>query len=132
MTCQNWKQKGHRGEAAIIQKLSQFSSSWVKAFTFDNGKEFAFHEEVAKALNVKTYFTIPYTSEDKGTVKNRIGVIRRFLPKKTDLRNIRDDEIKWVETTINTCPVRNFSYLSPNQKLKNQFVALITWTQLLL
>ncbi len=58
--------------AAIIQKLSQFSSSWVKTLTFDNGKEFAFHEEVAKALNVKTYLTRPYTSQDKGTVENRI------------------------------------------------------------
>jgi IS30 family transposase len=80
--------------------VSQFSSSWVKTLTFDNGKEFAFHEEAAKVLNVKTYFTRPYTSQDIGTVENRIGVIRRFFPKKTDFRYIRDDEIKWVETTI--------------------------------
>jgi len=68
------------------KRLTNFSSCWVKTITFDNGKEFAYHHKIAQDLNVKTYFTRPYTSQDKGTVENRIGVIRRFFPKKTDLR----------------------------------------------
>ena len=32
------------------------------AFTFDNGKEFAFHEEIAKQTGAKTYFAPPYHS----------------------------------------------------------------------
>ena len=43
----------------------------------------------------------------------------------TDLRYIRDDEIKWVETTINKRPVRKFSYLSYNRKLKNHLLHLL-------
>ncbi len=56
----------------IMEKLSPFNDSWVKTLTFDNGKEFAEHEKVAEALNAKSYFTRPYTSQDKGTVENRI------------------------------------------------------------
>ena len=63
----------------------------------ENGKEFAFHHKIAKDLKVKTYFTRPYTSQDKGTVENRIGVIRRFFPKKTDLREVSNKRIKEVE-----------------------------------
>lgn len=51
---------------------------------------------VAKALNADTYFTRPYTSQDKGTVENRIGQLRRIFPKKTDLSIITSDEVKSV------------------------------------
>ena len=69
----------------ISKRISRIGSSWIKTMTFDNGKEFAGHKKIAKEHGVKTYFTRPYTSQDKGTVENRIGLIRRFLPKKTDL-----------------------------------------------
>jgi IS30 family transposase len=62
------------------QRLTNFNSSWVKTLTFDNGKEFIQHQKIGELLNAKTYFTSPYTSQDKRTVENRIGVIRRFFP----------------------------------------------------
>jgi IS30 family transposase len=64
------------------KRLTNFNASWIKTITFDNGKEFAYHYKIANDLKVKTYFTRPDTSQDKGTVENRIGVIRRFFPKK--------------------------------------------------
>ena len=112
--------------AKIIEKLSRFNSSWVKTITFDNGKEFSQHEKIAKALNAKSYFTRPYTSQDKGTVENRIGMIRRFFPKKTDLRDVSHQRVREVERMINQRPVRKFNYLSPVQKLKTKCVALIS------
>ncbi|MGB5941909.1 MAG: IS30 family transposase, partial [Leeuwenhoekiella sp.] len=78
------------------KRLTGFDHSWIKTITFDNGKEFAQHHKIARDLKVKTYFTRPYTSQDKGTVENRIGVIRRFFPKKTDLRKVPHKRIKEV------------------------------------
>lgn len=69
------------------KRLTNFSSSWIKTLTFDNGKEFAKHQKIGQLLKAKTYFTRPYTSQDKGTVENRIGVIRRFFPKKNRSKN---------------------------------------------
>lgn len=108
------------------KRLSNFNSAWIKTITFDNGKEFAGHQEIAKQFNVKTYFTRPYTSQDKGTVENRIGVIRRFFPKKTDLREITTQRIKEVEMLINNRPIRKFNYISPLQMLKNHCVAFMS------
>src|SRR5690606_16777492 len=109
----------------IIERLSRFNSSYIKTITFDNGKEFAGHDEIAKTFNLKTYFTTPYASQEKGTVENRIGVIRRFFPKKTDLRNVTNERIKQVELSINNRPIRKFNYLSPIETLNNKFVALM-------
>ena len=110
---------------AIIKKLSVVNNSWIKTLTYDNGKEFTQHKLIAKKIGVKSYFTRPYTSQDKGTVENRIGVIRRFFPKKTDLRNVDPNYIKQVERSINNRPIRKFNYFSPIEVLKNKCVAFI-------
>jgi IS30 family transposase len=83
------------------QRLTNFSSSWVKTLTFDNGKEFAQHQKIGDLLTTKNYFTRPYTSQDKGKVENKIGVIRRFFPKKIDLRKVSEKRIKEVERLLN-------------------------------
>jgi len=108
------------------KRLSNFDSSWVKTITFDNGKEFAEHQKIGKLLNAKTYFTTPYTSQEKGTVENRIGVIRRFFPKKTDLRDVSELRIKEVEKLINNRPIRKLNYIRPIQKLKSRCVAYMS------
>jgi IS30 family transposase len=87
----------------------------VHTLTFDNDMSFALHYELHKEFRVKTYFTRPYTSQDKGTVENRIGLIRRFIPKKTDLRNVTYENVQNIESLINNRPVRKFNYLSPYQ-----------------
>jgi IS30 family transposase len=110
----------------IKKRLGRFSSSYIKTITFDNGMEFAEHQDIAETFSVKTYFTTPYTSQEKGTVENRIGVIRRFFPKKTDLREISEKRIKQVELSINNRPIRKFNYLSPIETLNNKFVALMS------
>ncbi|WP_051931314.1 IS30 family transposase [Gillisia sp. Hel_I_29] len=111
----------------INQCIARIGSSWVKTLTFDNGKEFAQHESIAKKHKVKTCFTRPYTSQDKGTVENRIGVIRRFLPKKTDLNLVNHQRIKEIEKMINNRRIRKFGYISPIEKLKSTWpVAFIT------
>jgi IS30 family transposase len=60
----------------------------VHTITFDNDQAFSCHQEVSRVLGVETYFTRPYTSHDKGTVENGIGVIRSFISKRADIDNI--------------------------------------------
>ena len=89
----------------------------AKTLTFDNDLAFAGHEIIANSFKLKTYFTRPYTSQDKGTVENRIGVIRRFIPKNTNLATISSAKIKSIETKINNRPIRKFNYLTAKQVL---------------
>ena len=50
-----------------------------------------------KMLHTKSYFCNTYHSCEKGMVENMNGLIRRFLPKRTDFYNITDEEIKKSE-----------------------------------
>lgn len=109
----------------IVKRLTNFNSSWIKTLTFDNGKEFSYHYKLIDLLNIKTFFTRPYTSQDKGTVENRIGVIRRFFPKKTDLRKVSNERIKEVEKLLNYRPIRKFNYENPIEVLKKKCFALM-------
>lgn len=97
----------------LLKRLK--NKTHIKTITFDNDKAFSLHEQLAKEMAVKTYFTRPYTSQDKGSIENRNGVIRRFFPKKTDFNKVSHKEVKNVETKINNRPVRKFGYKTPNE-----------------
>jgi IS30 family transposase len=64
----------------IIKKFEQADYPMLTV-TFNNDLGFFNHTEFAEALNVDTFFTKTYTSQDKGTVENRNGQIRRIFPK---------------------------------------------------
>lgn len=98
----------------------------LKTITFDNDLAFALHHEIATELGIETFFTRPYTSQDKGSIENRNGVIRRFFPKKTDFTNITKEEIAIVEKKINERPIRKFKYKSAKYiHSKKSAVALV-------
>lgn len=99
----------------------------LKTMTFDNDQAFSLHDELAKELSIETCFTRPFTSQDKGSIENRNGVIRRFFPKKTDFNEVSDKEIKEVEIKLNNRPVRKFGYETPNEVFLTKFhVALMS------
>lgn len=99
--------------------------NWIKTITFDNDSAFMQHQKIGKSLNADTYFTHPYTSQDKGSVENRIGILRRFLPKKTDLSVISASKLKDIENKLNNRPVKKFNYKTPNQ-IFSEKIALIS------
>ncbi|MCA4899358.1 MAG: IS30 family transposase [Cytophagales bacterium] len=111
---------------SIIRKMKP-CEQWLKTMTYDNDLAFASHTMVNEELKTRSFFTHPYTSQEKGTVENRIGVLRRFFPKKTDFTLVSAKRVRQVEKMINERPVRKFNYQTPNavflQKLK---VTLIT------
>lgn len=88
---------------------------WLKTITFDNDSAFMQHHQMAEVLGVKTYFTRPYTSQDKGSVENRIWQIRRFFPKGMDLNKVSASELADVENKLNNRPVKKFNFKTPNQ-----------------
>jgi len=114
-------------ETAVLEMLKRVPKAFIKTLTLDNDKGFANHQSIANKLDADVYFTRLHTSQDKGTVENRIGDIRQFLAKGTDLRDVSDQQIKTIERHINNRPIRKFDYLSPiQQTLKHRAVVLVT------
>lgn len=95
---------------AIIQSLIKYPAYTI---TYDNGSENTEHEEINKVLDITSYFCKPYHSWEKGTVENTIGLIRRWLPKKTDLAQVSKAKIMEIESWLNNRPRKCLNYKTP-------------------
>lgn len=96
--------------AATIKALKDLP---VASVTNDRGLEFADHKSCSSKLRVKIYFCDPYTSSQRGTNENRIGILRQYFPKKTDLKNISNAMIRKVEFEINNRPMKCLDWKTP-------------------
>lgn len=85
------------------------------SITADNGPENAEHEKISKRLSADFYFCHPYHSWEKGTVENRNGVIRRYLPRTTNLRTWSQDELDEIAEDINNTPMKCLDFQTPNE-----------------
>lgn len=83
--------------------------------TFDNGKEFAHHKEMASNIGTKIYFAHPYSSWERGLNENTNGLIRQYFPKGSCFKSITDTEVKIVENKLNNRPRKTLSYCTPNE-----------------
>lgn len=88
--------------------------SW-KSITFDNGGEAARHTELRDTFGIDTYFCDAYASWQKGGVENTNGLIRRFLPRSTDLGTLTDDDLYHIQETINNRPRKSLCFKTPNE-----------------
>ena len=81
--------------------------------TSDNGKEFAYHKEVSAALDTDFYFANPYHSWKRGLNEHTNGLIRQYLPKKSEFLNVSKDEIIMIENRLNHRPRKILNYKTP-------------------
>jgi IS30 family transposase len=105
----------------------------ASSVTFDNGIENKHHESVG----VPTFFCDPYSSWQKGSVENVNKMVRRYIPKGTDISTVSQDFLDWIQETINTKPraVLGFrsSYDIVSSYLKgNPSCCFSGWNELLL
>lgn len=94
---------------------SRLEHERVESITADNGPENAEHRKIAKTLNADFYFCRPYHSWEKGTVENRNGVIRRYLPSTTNLRTWTQTELDEIAEDINNTPMKCLDFQTPNE-----------------
>jgi len=104
-----------------IKKILNRTEKPLRTITTDNDQAFAKHHQ----LDIKVYFTNPYSSQEKGGVENRIGQLRRFFPKKTNFDRISENRIKQVEHLLNNRPLKMFNYKTPNEVFFKNILAFI-------
>lgn len=99
---------------AIIRLLKPLAP-WVHTLTADNGREFAQHQKIARALNAKFYFAHPFASWERGLNENTNGLIRQYFPKKHDFTTITQQQIERVMEKLNNRPRKCLGVKTPNQ-----------------
>lgn len=80
-----------------------------KTMTTDNGHEFIKYEKIEKSIysenrRVVVYYADPYSSWQKGMNENCNGILRRFIPKGSDLSKISESKLEGIVYRINNKP----------------------------
>lgn len=86
-----------------------------RTITSDRGTEFARHEEIENALEIKFYFAKAYSPWQRPTNENTNGLIREFFPKKSDFSKITDHAVQEVEDLLNNRPRKTLGFRTPNE-----------------
>lgn len=95
--------------------LLQSSNRKVQSVTNDNGSEF-------KNTDYPTYWCDPYKPWQRGTVENTIGVMRRFIKKKTEISGLN---LEGIQNWLNMRPRKVLDYRTPFEVFYNKKVALV-------
>jgi IS30 family transposase len=90
-----------------IDRIAKMNS--INSITFDNGIEFQQHYK----LNCNTYFCHPYSSWEKGAVEYANRLIRRYIPKKTYIKDYSKYYIQAVIEKLNHTPRKCLNYKTP-------------------
>jgi IS30 family transposase len=98
---------------AVIKRLSSVPEKQRKTLTMDRGSENLGYQEIEKELNVNCFYAHPYSSWERGCNENLNGLIRRYLPKKTDFKTISKKQIKQIEYLLNSRPRKRLGWKTP-------------------
>jgi len=94
-----------------------------KTVTGDNGGEFSDIEGIEQsALSGKQrltlYFAHPYSSFERGTNEDHNGIIRRFIPKGSDIGRYTKQTVRTIQDWMNSYPRKILGGMTPRMALK--------------
>ena len=106
-------------QRALDKLEKQYGKSFYKRFktiTVDNGSEFLNSKELERSANrpetqrFKLYYAHPYSSWERGSNENANKMIRRFIPKGTDIAKYNNKDIQRIEDWMNNYPRKIHGY----------------------
>jgi transposase, IS30 family len=100
--------------------LDELPARLRRTATFDNGKEFAEHDQLAAQLGLAIYFAQPYAAWQRGTNENTNGLLRQFHPKGTDFAAVRPSTLQKTADLLNHRPRKCLDYRTPAEVLKTR------------
>ena len=122
-----FKMKGKTQDCvtAVLDRLerrhgTRFSEVF-KTITVDNGSEFLNGERMERSIRspfkkrTNIYYAHPYCAWERGSNENQNKLIRRFVPKGTDIGKLTYSEVKRIEYWMNHYPRKQFGYKSSSQ-----------------
>lgn len=115
----------------LEEKCKESFRKIFKSMTTDNGHEFLNYENIEKSkINSKerrtvVYYTDPYSSWQKGMNENCNGILRRFIPKGTDLEKISKEKLGKILKKINGKPRKILGFISADKKFEEEIRKIV-------
>ncbi len=106
------RKTAERTTRAIITLLGTWKD-WVHTITYDNGREFSWHQAIAQALDCQGFFARPYHSWERGLNENSNGLLRQYFPKGRRLDNVSQEEVAAAVEAMNHRPRKCLGFQTP-------------------
>jgi IS30 family transposase len=103
--------------AAIADVLRPLPEEARRTVTFDRGTEFAAYPELARELDVTSYFCDPHSPWQRGSNENTNGLLRQYFPKGTDLAVHDQAALDRVAVELNGRPRQTLGWTTPAEKM---------------
>ena len=94
-------------ESVMKALQKRMEGSFAKVFrsiTADNGSEFAGLSDLVALWGCQVYFSHPYSSWERGTNERHNGLLRRFIPKTRNIRDLSASQIRKAQDWCNQLP----------------------------
>ncbi len=90
----------------------------LKTLTFDNDLLFIHHKRLETKFNLKIYFCHKHSPWEKGFVENRNKIIRRYIPKGSDISKYSKRYIQKIEEKLQRQIMKCLNYRTPGEILE--------------
>lgn len=98
---------------ALVDALSAIPAEYRRSLTWDRGREMAEHELVARLAGTPIYFADARSPWQRGTNENVNGLLRQYLPKRTNLAAYSQAELDQIADRINNRPRKVLGWRTP-------------------
>ena len=111
----------------VLREIKKCSRK-VFSITFDNGKEFAGHEELSQKENLRIYFSDPGCPYQRGQNENFNRILRRHFPKGSDFTILDPKTVQAAFRRINNTPRKSLDYKTPYEVFYDLPIgAILNW-----
>ena len=83
------------------------------SLTLDQGPEFARHNVIEDKTRMTVYFCHKSSPWERGTNENTNGLLRWFIPKRTEFESVSDKDLKRYVDLLNNRPRKRLNFLTP-------------------
>lgn len=112
--------KSEKVKEATLKWLNALSKEVIQTITFDRGKEFSKWEEIEKEslIPLSIYFSDPGSPGQRGLNENSNGLVRKELPKSTDLSRHSQEKLNQIAMKYNRIPRKSLGYYTAEEVVK--------------
>jgi transposase, IS30 family len=114
--------RGHTAESvrdAMTKRIVTLPAQLRRSITWDQGPEMAEHVRFTVDTGVDVYFCDPKSPWQRGTHENTNGLVRQYLPKKTDLSGYSQRQLDAIARSLNTRPRKTLGFMTPSEAFAN-------------